>query len=253
MQPIYQVFRTVQLIFLIEESRMLHSAFLERLYGATSKIKREHLETDNKVWSYVGRFITGFACVEYEVNQLCHELIGDSFVGNAFVTYTLDLRKKLDLVDVLLEERDRIEEWKNCSKSGYTNFTTLETYLRIGHFSDSFGHGIWCDYLNEKGELDFAKPGAKAKDNIIEYSELDSYDIDASDLCEKLERLREDVTSITEFSDDQRRRIEEAISSSENVIRFPNREVDWDHLFDRPVRCGTPYGDERTSKLVLCS
>ena len=204
---------------------MLHSAFLERLYGATSKINRKHLEKGNKVWSYVGRFITGFACVEYEVNQLCHELIGDSFVGNAFVTYTLDLRKKLNLVEVLLKERDHIEEWKTLKKRVH-KLHNIRNILAHWPFSDNFGHGIWCDYLNEKGELDFAKPGTKAKDNIIEYSELDSYDIDASDLCEKLERLREEVTSITEFSDDQRHRIEEAISSSENVIRFPNKEVD---------------------------
>ena len=80
--------------------------------------------------------------------------------------------------------------------------------------------------LRQKGDTDFEKPGAKAKDNVIEYSELDSYDIDASDLCEKLERLTEVVTPITEFSDDLRRRIEEAISSSENVVRFPKREVE---------------------------
>jgi hypothetical protein len=97
---------------LIEESRMLHSAFLEKLYGETSKINQKHLEKVNKVWSYVGRFITEFASVEYEVNQLCHELMGNSFLGNIFVTYTLDLRKKLDLVEALLEEGPHIKEWK---------------------------------------------------------------------------------------------------------------------------------------------
>ena len=55
---------------------MLHSAFLEKLYGETSKINRKHLEKANKVWSYIGRFITGFASAEYDVNQLCHELMG---------------------------------------------------------------------------------------------------------------------------------------------------------------------------------
>jgi hypothetical protein len=66
---------------------MLESAFLNKLYAEFPDKERKagHLKKNNQVWSYVGRFITGFALVEYQVNQLCHELFGGSFAATMLI------------------------------------------------------------------------------------------------------------------------------------------------------------------------
>jgi hypothetical protein len=62
----------------------------------------------NKAWSYVGRFITSWAMIENTVNQIFLSLIGGgpnqqlSTTVGFMLTYTLDLRKKLHLVRVIL-------------------------------------------------------------------------------------------------------------------------------------------------------
>lgn len=82
--------------------------------------------------------------------------------------------------------------------------------------------GISCDFINERGDTDFHKPGTHAKDNLITYAELDRYDTEASELYEKLDELAESAIPITEPSEDLRNAmIEEAIRSSDNVLRFP--------------------------------
>jgi hypothetical protein len=81
--------------------------------------------------------------------------------------------------------------------------------------------GISCDFINERGDTDFHKPGTLAKDSMITYAELDRYDAEASELYEKLEELVESAIPITEPSEDLRNAmIEEAIRSSDNVLRF---------------------------------
>jgi hypothetical protein len=56
---------------------------------------------------------------------------------------------------------------------------------------------------------------------MITYAELDRYDTEASELYEKLEELAESAIPITEPSEDLRNAmIEEAIRSSDNVLRF---------------------------------
>jgi hypothetical protein len=205
---------------------MLHSAFLAKLYRGASKINRKHLKNDNKVWSYVGRFMTGFALVEYQVNQLCHELLSGDYVGSVFVIYSLDLRKRLELVEALLaahnQEHDYVEEWKTL-KSRINKIHDVRNIVAHWPWSDA-GSGMWCDYLDKKGHTDFEIPKAKTRDRVIEYSQLDSYDIEASDLYERLERLTHAVMPITDYSDDLRRKIEETISSSGNIIRFPSND-----------------------------
>jgi len=82
--------------------------------------------------------------------------------------------------------------------------------------------GISCDYINASGDTSFDKPGTRSKDNMVTYAELDRYDIEASELYEKLEKLVESATPIMEPSENLRKAmIEEAIESSENVLRFP--------------------------------
>jgi hypothetical protein len=69
--------------------------------------------SQNKAWSYVGRFVLKFATIENTANQLFLELIGGVSrhkTGGAldpgiFLTYTLHLRKKLELVNAILKDR----------------------------------------------------------------------------------------------------------------------------------------------------
>jgi hypothetical protein len=62
--------------------------------------------SENKAWSYVGRFVCAFAEIENTVNQLLLELIGGwhnqpNMTVGLFVTYSFDMRKKLELIDVI--------------------------------------------------------------------------------------------------------------------------------------------------------
>ena len=67
-------------------------------------------------------------------------------------------------------------------------------------------------------ELSLPSRVLKTRLEFISYAELDSYDAEMSVLCERLEEL-----PITPITADDRTAIEEAISSYENVLRFPTR------------------------------
>jgi hypothetical protein len=58
---------------------------------------------------------------------------------------------------------------------------------------------------------------------VITFSEFDAYDTEASELYEKLEELIGSATPIIDVDDNLRIAIEEAISSSDNVVRFPSK------------------------------
>jgi hypothetical protein len=71
-------------------------------------------ESQIKAWTYVGRFVWGFARIENTVNQVFFELIGGtrnppnqaSSAGlGLLLTNSLDLRKKLELAQIILKER----------------------------------------------------------------------------------------------------------------------------------------------------
>jgi hypothetical protein len=67
------------------------------------------------------------------------------------------------------------------------------------------------------------KPAASEEDNSITYEEFDLYDAAASEVYWKLYDLcnSDSVTPTTE--DELRYAIEEAINSSDNVVRFPEK------------------------------
>jgi hypothetical protein len=91
---------------------MLDTAFHKNILSQLPKTRiRARTKSLMKTWSYVGRFMWAFAMVEYQVNQLFHELLGphpmnqgddDSinrkhglgYAASLLLTYTLDLRKK---------------------------------------------------------------------------------------------------------------------------------------------------------------
>jgi hypothetical protein len=154
---------------------MLDTAFNKGL--PKNRIKAR-TKSQMKAWSYVGRFIWGFATIEYLVDQLFLKLIGcglDTTKPGGFglaagllLTYNLDLRKKIELIDAILKSRGVDEESDESSLS--------------------------CDFINKLGDFGFSKPGTSGKDNTITYAEFDSYDAVASELSEKLEELLESAT-----------------------------------------------------------
>ena len=124
------------------------------------------------------------------------------------------------LIEIILEDRgiDESATFKRVHK-----LHDLRNIMAHWPFTEELDQsGISCDYINASGDTSFDKPGTRSKDNMVTYAELDRYDIEASELYEKLEKLVESATPIMEPSENLRKAmIEEAIESSENVLRFP--------------------------------
>jgi hypothetical protein len=111
---------------------MFDTAFNKGLPNSRIKARTK---SQMKAWSYVGRFIWGFANIEYLVNHLFLELIagggwsqpnpngwsdrtqtgGVGLVGGLLLTYNLDLRKKLELIEAILKSRG-VEESKTFKR-----------------------------------------------------------------------------------------------------------------------------------------
>lgn len=230
---------------------MLDTAFYKKILSERTLSKsrlRARSKSQNKTWSYIGRFIWGFTMVEYQVNQLFQELLGPDLINQEndnlrkqkrglgyaatlLLTYTLDLRKKSKLIEMILQDRgiDESAMFKRIHA-----FHDLRNVIAHWPFDEEVDQsGICCDYANIGGDTSFQKPGTRAKDNLITYAELDRYDIEVSELHEKLEKLVESATPIMEPSEDLRKAmIEEAIRASDNVLRFPASLGD--HNTDEP-------------------
>jgi hypothetical protein len=169
--------------------------------------------------------------IEYEVNQLFQELLGLNFYVDEqkrglgyeailLLNYTYDLRKKLKLIDIILQHRG-IDESKMFKR--IHSLHDLRNVIMHWPFSEELDQsGISADYINAEGKTSFQKPATHTGSNLITYEELDRYDIEASELHEKLGELVESATPIMEPSEDLRRAmIEEAIKLSDNVVQFP--------------------------------
>jgi hypothetical protein len=200
--------------------QMLDTAFHKIYFSMLPKARLKGLrKSENKIWSYVGRFIFGFAMVEYQINQLFYELITVDYAARILLRYTLDLRKKMDLIEIILKSRD-IDERTTFKRLHALH--DLRNVIVHWPFSESEG-GLSCDFMNKQGDVEFPKPGVKEKTNLIKFAELDSYDADMCELNTKLESLLESAQPITDVNDELRTAIEEAISSSNNVVRFPSK------------------------------
>ena len=122
--------------------------------------------SQNKAWSYVGRFITSFAGIEKTVNTLFFELIGGernppnpaSSVGiGLLLTYTLDLRKKLELLQIILKSRG-VDESKMFKRLHQLH--DLRNVMCHFPFEESGEDSLECDYINRHGHTAFPKkPG----------------------------------------------------------------------------------------------
>ena len=61
--------------------QMLDTAFHKEKPSLLKKTRMRALsKSQNKMWSYVGRFLWGFTMVEYELDQLCHQLLSPDFL-----------------------------------------------------------------------------------------------------------------------------------------------------------------------------
>ncbi len=193
---------------------MLDTAFNKKF----SPVDRgRFLEAQTENWSYVGRFLWGFARIEYEINQRFDDLVNLG-AGTWFLTYSISLRTKIEVIDSVLKGRDIADSnlFKRIHK--FHDLRNIIAHWPFYGDSNYCGEdGLWCDYADKHG-TEFAKPGTKDKARFISYAELDSYDAEMSVLCERLEEL-----PITPITADDRTAIEEAISSYENVLRFPTR------------------------------
>jgi hypothetical protein len=205
---------------------MLDTAFNTGL--ELSKTRSEaRAESQMKAWSYVGRFIWGFAMIENQVNQLFLELIGGGGWANQtggvglnaglWLTHTLDLRKKLDVIERIYESRG-IDESKTFKR--VHELHNLRNPIVHFPWEEDLDARLSCDYIDKHGHCGFSKPG-KSEGQSITYSEFDSYDRVASEIYDKLYKLWESAIPITE--DELRYNIEVAISSSDNVLRFPSK------------------------------
>jgi hypothetical protein len=171
--------------------------------------------SQNKAWSYVGRFITRFARIENTVNQLLVELIGGcqpiSLTLGLFVAHSFDLRKKLELIDVILKRRG-IDESKTFKR--VHELHDLRNVIVHNPFEEELDGRLSCDFINKSGHTVFRKPGTSVYDDSITFAEFDSYDAVASELYKKLRELWESATPITEVSDELRAAMTEVIDSS---------------------------------------
>jgi hypothetical protein len=222
--------------------QMLDTAFHKEKPSLLKKTRMRALsKSQNKMWSYVGRFLWGFTMVEYELDQLCHQLLSPDFLdqedddsrkkkhglGYAASLYlrSLDLRKKSKLVEIILRDRGIDESMMFKRIHALHDLRNVFAHWPFDEELEMPGvdSGIYCDFINAEGDTGFhRKHKADAKINLITYAELDRYDVEASELYEKLEALVETATPIMEPSEDLRKLlIEEAIKASDNVLRFP--------------------------------
>jgi hypothetical protein len=211
---------------------MLDTAFGKRYRSeAGTKNQIEAWGGQMKAWSYVGRFVWGFAMIENTVNQLFFELIGgwhnqpnnqQRSVGVGFLlTYSFDLRKKLDLTQAILKSRG-VDESKMFKRLHQLH--DLRNVITHFPFEEEDKSRLSCDYINKYGGTIFSKkPGTSESDNSITYTEFDFYDALASDLYEKLQELLDLAYPVTEDELQHNIEIEKAISSSDNVVRFPEK------------------------------
>jgi hypothetical protein len=107
--------------------------------------------SQNKAWSYVGRFITNFAMIENKVNELFHALLCISYnqpagavAVDTWITMILDLRKKLELIDIILQRRG-VDESKTFKR--VHELHDLRNVISHFPFEEEFEGELHCDYL----------------------------------------------------------------------------------------------------------
>jgi len=180
--------------------------------------------TDDKAWrlyGYVGRFVTDFASIENTVNQLFCDLIQGP--AGLLLTHSLDLRKKVELLQVILKERgfDESKMFKRLHQ-----LHNLRNVIAHYPFEQAGDDRLEFDYINKHYGTAFSKsPATSEPDRSITFAEFDLYHAFATELHNKLHDLlySEDLFPVKPSDLETWRTMEEAISSSDNVVRFPEK------------------------------
>jgi hypothetical protein len=140
-----------------------------------------------------------------------------SFIGAG----NLDLRKKLEFIRIGL------------AAQGSDQRETLRKIHSLHDMRNAIVHSSFCEdddgilfeYVDKFGELRLPnRPKSSSDlfpDTLIKYSEFDRCDAEGYRINKILDQLLSSLTPVTEVDDDLASRIEEAIKSSNNVIRFP--------------------------------
>jgi hypothetical protein len=197
---------------------MLETAFHNKIPKDLMKVRGEG---QNKIWSYSGRFLYGFALIEYQVDQLFNDLIKSDVysIVAVLVNSTLDLRKKLKVIEVIFKSKD-IDEGETFDR--IHEFHDLRNVVAHWPFSyDESRDALWCDYYDKSG-TEFRRPGTTERDRIITLAEFDAYDAQLAELYKKLEELEmSTIPPVTNVDVDLRVAIEQAIDAAGNIVRFP--------------------------------
>jgi hypothetical protein len=186
-----------------------------------------------EAWKYAGRFLWRFGGLESVINEIFGELFNlNSTAAGLLFAPLLDQRKKLKLIEAGLKEQgtDQSDLFKRVHK-----LHDIRNVIAHASF-DPVQDGISFDYVGHSGDTRLPNSTApkdmkkwQLKDfqgwGIITYSEFDAYDAEVRTLTDSLLEICSSIAPITDFSANLASAIEEAISSSDNVVRFPKRST----------------------------
>jgi hypothetical protein len=182
-----------------------------------------------KICAYAGRYMFAFGQIESRVDKLIARLFNfDRFTWTVLITL-LDMRKKIQLIDLARKHRGASEKMPLSSLNRLHDIRNMLAHSRFvpdyGNASHANGAGIEFDYvsLQSKSNIpNFASEGSGFA-AFIPYAQFDAYDKEMSELYHTLEELSENVKPITEIGDAMERDIGAIIEQSANVLRFPAR------------------------------
>jgi hypothetical protein len=207
----------------------MHSKYLINIWSSAGGVPKDLEESIEKAWAYVekawayvGRFLWLFALVETVVNEIfvkLFDLKGASliFLGQG----TIDFRKKLDLIKVVLSLRG-----ENPDLFGKLHHLIMVRNV-IAHCAFDYDEregGIDFDYVDKKGKLILPKEirgGREDEDTIISFEQLDLYDEQLAQVWDELQKLLHDIRPITHLAPEVQAKLEKVIEQSDNVYRFP--------------------------------
>ncbi len=174
-------------------------------------------EDAEKAWAYVGRFLWGFALVESVINEIFITLFNLKGAGLIFLGSSLDLRKKLELIRIVLSLRGEKTDFLNRM---HNLMTVRNVVAHCGFGLDE--DGIDFDYVDKKGKLVLPEGIRSATgETVISFGQLNSYDSQLAQLWDSFDKLLATIEPITDLAPDVQAEIERVIDESDNILRFP--------------------------------
>jgi hypothetical protein len=195
----------------VEKDAIMKSEFLTNASGQVQ-------EDAKKAWAYVGRFLWGFAVVESVINEIFIKLFNLKGASLIFLgSPSLDLRKKLELIRIVLDLRGE----KTDIFGRMHSLLTIRNVVAHRAFGLD-GDGIDFDYVDNRGKLVLPeKIRSTTGETIISFGKLDSYDSQLAQLFDSFDKLLASTEPVTDLAPDVQAEIERVIDQSDNVLRFP--------------------------------